>query len=80
MISPRLPIQKLYHQSLCTHSIHRLHRNMSNYRRRDLPLYANTENCSDRTFIVTGANTGLGFEVAQHLVAAGFVQFSFNLH
>lgn len=44
---------------------------MSTYRRRDLPLHATEENCSGRTFIVTGANTGLGFEATKHLVAAG---------
>jgi hypothetical protein len=73
MVRLRLP---LYHKWPCMHNVHRLYRNMSSYRRRDLPLYANAENCSDRTFIVTGANTGLGFEATKHLVAAGSVQFS----
>ena len=40
-------------------------------RRLEFPLYAKAENCSRRTFIVTGANTGLGFEASKHLVAAG---------
>ena len=39
--------------------------------RRNLPLYATTETCSGGTYIVTGANTGLGFEAAKHLVALG---------
>ena len=48
-----------------------VHRHASASRRRDLPLHAKAENCSGRTFIVTGANTGLGFEATKHLVAAG---------
>jgi hypothetical protein len=36
--------------------------------RRNLPLLATTEICSGGTYIVTGANTGLGFEAAKHLV------------
>lgn len=35
----------------------------------DLPLYVTTETCSGGTYIVTGANTGLGLEAAKHLVA-----------
>jgi NAD(P)-dependent dehydrogenase (short-subunit alcohol dehydrogenase family) len=38
---------------------------------RDLPLLATIEKCSGGTYIVTGANTGLGFEAAKHLVALG---------
>lgn len=38
---------------------------------RGLPLFATTETCSGGTYIVTGANTGLGFEAAKHLVALG---------
>ncbi|KAH8897940.1 putative short chain dehydrogenase/ reductase [Thozetella sp. PMI_491] len=37
----------------------------------DLPLYATPEHCAGRIFIVTGANTGLGFEATKHLVRAG---------
>ncbi|GIK05404.1 hypothetical protein Aspvir_009513 [Aspergillus viridinutans] len=37
--------------------------------RRNLPLLATTETCSGGTYIVTGANTGLGFEAAKHLVS-----------
>lgn len=37
----------------------------------ELPLAPTTEDCKDRTFVVTGANTGLGFEAANHLVALG---------
>ncbi|PKS13399.1 hypothetical protein jhhlp_000170, partial [Lomentospora prolificans] len=37
----------------------------------DLPLLATAETCAGRTFIVTGANTGLGFEAAKHLVKLG---------
>ena len=36
-----------------------------------LPLVITTENCIGHTYIVTGANTGLGFEAAKHLVALG---------
>ncbi|KAH1551351.1 hypothetical protein LV164_002246 [Aspergillus fumigatus] len=32
------------------------------------PLLATTEICSGGAYIVTGANTGLGFEAAKHLV------------
>ncbi|KAH8688445.1 putative short chain dehydrogenase/ reductase [Ilyonectria robusta] len=39
--------------------------------RHDLPLYATTEICSGGTYIVTGANVGLGFEASKHLVALG---------
>ncbi|KAL4943512.1 hypothetical protein BDV06DRAFT_135299 [Aspergillus oleicola] len=37
----------------------------------NLPLLANEQNTTGKTFIVTGANTGLGFEAAQHLVRLG---------
>ena len=37
----------------------------------NLPLLATTETCSSGTYIVTGANTGLGFEAAKHLVLLG---------
>jgi NAD(P)-dependent dehydrogenase (short-subunit alcohol dehydrogenase family) len=36
--------------------------------RLDLPILATTKTCSGETYIVTGANTGLGFETAKHLV------------
>lgn len=38
--------------------------------RQDLPNLATKENCQGKTFIVTGANTGLGYEAAKHLVGA----------
>jgi len=38
---------------------------------RGLPLLVTRESCAGRTYIVTGANTGLGFEAAKHLVALG---------
>lgn len=38
---------------------------------RGLPLKATPENVGGGTFIVTGANTGLGFEAAKHLVSLG---------
>ncbi|KAL4968553.1 uncharacterized protein BDV14DRAFT_211673 [Aspergillus stella-maris] len=37
----------------------------------NLPFLANEENTAGKTFIVTGASTGLGFEAAQHLVHLG---------
>ena len=37
--------------------------------RKPLPLAPTPEGCKGATFIVTGANTGLGFEAAKHLVA-----------
>lgn len=37
----------------------------------NLPLVATREHCSGGTFIVTGANTGLGLEAARHFVALG---------
>jgi NAD(P)-dependent dehydrogenase (short-subunit alcohol dehydrogenase family) len=39
--------------------------------RRNLPLHVTAETCSGATYIVTGANTGLGFEAAKHLVNLG---------
>ncbi|KAF3937510.1 hypothetical protein ABW19_dt0205209 [Dactylella cylindrospora] len=33
-----------------------------------LPIVPTPEDCAGKTFIVTGANTGLGFECAKHLV------------
>lgn len=38
---------------------------------RNLPLLITSETCLGGTYIVTGANTGLGFEAAKHLVAVG---------
>lgn len=37
--------------------------------RRGLPLFVTTETCLGGTYIVTGANSGLGFQAAKHLVA-----------
>jgi NAD(P)-dependent dehydrogenase (short-subunit alcohol dehydrogenase family) len=37
----------------------------------NLPLLATAETCSGGTYIVTGANTGLGFEAAKQLVVLG---------
>jgi NAD(P)-dependent dehydrogenase (short-subunit alcohol dehydrogenase family) len=34
----------------------------------DLPIATTKAKCRGKTFIVTGANTGLGFEAARHLV------------
>jgi NAD(P)-dependent dehydrogenase (short-subunit alcohol dehydrogenase family) len=34
----------------------------------NLPIAPTTESCRDKVFIVTGSNTGLGFECAKHLV------------
>jgi NAD(P)-dependent dehydrogenase (short-subunit alcohol dehydrogenase family) len=38
---------------------------------RNLPLLATREICSGKTYIVTGANVGLGFEAAKHLAVLG---------
>lgn len=38
---------------------------------RDLPILATKENTAGGTFIITGANSGLGFEAAKHYVALG---------
>jgi NAD(P)-dependent dehydrogenase (short-subunit alcohol dehydrogenase family) len=35
----------------------------------ELPIVLSEEACAGRTYIVTGANTGLGYEAAKHLVA-----------
>ncbi|KAJ4307260.1 hypothetical protein N0V88_000642 [Collariella sp. IMI 366227] len=40
-------------------------------KKRDLPILVNRENTEGRTYIVTGANTGLGFEAAKHLASLG---------
>ncbi|KAB8263144.1 NAD(P)-binding protein [Aspergillus pseudonomiae] len=39
--------------------------------RHGLPLLVTPETCAGRTYIVTGANSGLGLEAARHLVNAG---------
>jgi NAD(P)-dependent dehydrogenase (short-subunit alcohol dehydrogenase family) len=36
--------------------------------KQDLPIVATKEGCNGGTFIVTGSNTGLGYEAAKHLV------------
>jgi NAD(P)-dependent dehydrogenase (short-subunit alcohol dehydrogenase family) len=36
--------------------------------RKNLPIVPTTEDCKGRTYIVTGANAGLGYECAKHLV------------
>ena len=38
--------------------------------KRELPLLVSPETSKSKVYIVTGANSGLGFEAAQHLVAA----------
>jgi NAD(P)-dependent dehydrogenase (short-subunit alcohol dehydrogenase family) len=38
--------------------------------KRELPLAVSPATCAGKVYIVTGANSGLGFEAAQHLVAA----------
>jgi NAD(P)-dependent dehydrogenase (short-subunit alcohol dehydrogenase family) len=38
---------------------------------RELPLLVSPATCSGKTYIVTGGNSGLGFEAAQHLAKAG---------
>ena len=38
--------------------------------KRELPLLVTPKTSAGKTYIVTGANAGLGFEAAQHLVAA----------
>ena len=44
---------------------------MAEPQKRGLPLLVTRETCSGRTYIVTGANTGLGFEAAKHLALVG---------
>lgn len=39
--------------------------------KKDLPILATKENTAGGTFIVTGANSGLGLEAAKHYVALG---------
>jgi len=39
--------------------------------RRDLSVCITNETCSGATYIVTGANLGLGYETAKHLLRAG---------
>ncbi|RFU75817.1 short-chain dehydrogenase [Trichoderma arundinaceum] len=39
--------------------------------KRELPLKISKELCAGRTYIVTGANVGLGLEAARHLVGVG---------
>lgn len=39
--------------------------------RRDLPLLVTKETCAGATYIVTGANSGLGFETAKRLASLG---------
>jgi NAD(P)-dependent dehydrogenase (short-subunit alcohol dehydrogenase family) len=39
--------------------------------KRNLPLLATRETCAGKTYIVTGANTGLGLEAAKHLANLG---------
>lgn len=41
------------------------------YQYSNLPLLVTPESCAGKTFIVTGANSGLGFECANHLVRLG---------
>ncbi|SPO01795.1 related to retinol dehydrogenase 14 [Cephalotrichum gorgonifer] len=37
----------------------------------NLPLLATAANCAGRTFVITGANTGLGYQATKHLVTLG---------
>ncbi|OBT63706.1 hypothetical protein VE03_06189 [Pseudogymnoascus sp. 23342-1-I1] len=37
----------------------------------NLPLHISAEKCAGKTYVVTGANIGLGFEASKHLVAVG---------
>lgn len=39
-----------------------------------LPLLINPENCAGKTYIVTGANSGLGLETARHLIRCSAAQ------
>lgn len=38
---------------------------------RELPIHLTSRQCNGRTFAVTGANTGLGYETTKHLVSLG---------
>lgn len=39
--------------------------------RKELPILASSSTCTGGTYIVTGANVGLGFETVKHLVSFG---------
>lgn len=41
------------------------------YQYSNLPISLTSESCQGKTYIVTGANIGLGFECAKHLVQLG---------
>lgn len=41
------------------------------YQWRDQPILLNNESCAGKTYIITGANSGLGLEAAKHLVRFG---------
>lgn len=49
-------------------------REMIETQARELPILATKEDCQGKTFIVTGANVGLGKEAVRHLVALGSSQ------
>jgi hypothetical protein len=63
----QLPLHSDYHH-LSIPDLHVMASAAIETQRRNLPLLATTEICSGGTYIVTGANTGLGFEAAKHLV------------
>jgi NAD(P)-dependent dehydrogenase (short-subunit alcohol dehydrogenase family) len=41
------------------------------YQYSNLPMYITAESCAGKTYIITGANSGLGYECAKHLVKLG---------
>lgn len=45
--------------------------NMITHQYSSLPLLLTKESCAGKTYIVTGSNSGLGFEAVQHLVRLG---------
>lgn len=42
--------------------------NLAQSQKLDLPILLKPSDCQDKTFIVTGANSGIGYECAKHLV------------